>query len=203
VRLGLFGGTFDPPHVGHLLAASDAHDLLGLDRLVFIPAAQQPLKVGRTMASPEDRLAMLTAMVEGDPRFEVDGIEIRRSGLSFTVETLEAYAERLPGADCYFCVGADAVRSLDAWREPARVVALAHLAVLTRADGALSVAEAEVRRLVRKVGGSDALDPVIVSTRRIDVSSTEVRERVRAGKPIRGFVTDAVARYVERGGLYR
>jgi nicotinate-nucleotide adenylyltransferase len=201
VRLGLLGGSFDPPHVGHLLAASDAFDLLGLDRLVLIPAAQQPLKAGRTVAPAEARLAMVRAMVDGDPRFEVDEIEIRRSGLSFSVDTLQVYADRHPSAERFFCIGADTLTLLGSWREPERVVALARLTVLTR-EGRDASGAADVRRIVEALG-ADALEPVVLPTRRIDVSSTEIRDRVRAGKAIHGFVPDAVARYVEASGLYR
>jgi nicotinate-nucleotide adenylyltransferase len=201
VRLGLFGGTFDPPHVGHLLAASDAYELLGLDRMVLIPAAQQPLKVGRTAAPAEARLAMVHAMVDGDGRFEVDEIEIRRSGLSFSVDTLRVYAGRHPEAERFFCIGADTLTSLRSWREPDRVVALARLTVLSR-EGTGPSDAGEVRRFVDALS-ADAREPVVLPTRRIDVSSTEIRNRVRAGKSIFGFVTDAVARYVETSGLYR
>lgn len=204
MRLGLFGGTFDPPHVGHLLAATDACDYLALDQLVFIPAALQPLKAGRTVAPAEVRLEMLQAMVDGDPRFRVDPVEIERGGLSFTVDTLQSYAERHSGAERFFFVGVDALQTLDSWREPGRVVSLARLAVLARAaaEGAL-VNEAELRERVRTLGGAAALDPVVLTTRRVDVSSTEIRGRVQEGKPIRGFVLEAVARCIEERGLYR
>jgi nicotinate-nucleotide adenylyltransferase len=204
VRLGLFGGTFDPPHVGHLLAATDACDYLALDKLVFIPAALQPLKAGRTVAPAEARLEMLQATVDGDPRFSVDPVEIERGGLSFTVDTLQSYAERHSGAERFFFVGVDALHTLDSWREPGRVVSLARLAVLARAtaEGAL-VNEAELRQRVRALGGAEALDPVVLTTRRVDVSSTEIRGRVREGKPVRGFVLEAVARCIEERGLYR
>jgi nicotinate-nucleotide adenylyltransferase len=216
VRLGLLGGTFDPPHVGHLLAASDAFELLELDRLFFVPAAQQPLKLGSPGAPPEIRLRLLELLVEGDARFEVDPLEIRRSGLSFTVDTLEEYARRYPRAERYFLMGYDAFSTLESWREPGRVATLARLAVMTREDGAVAgpgvllgagtVGDrrvAEVWERIRAQGAADALEPVVIATRRIDVSSTEIRERARLGKPIRGFVPDAIARFVETNGLYR
>lgn len=206
MRVGLLGGTFDPPHIGHLLAASDAVDLLGLDRLVFIPAAEQPLKRGTTAAAASHRLRMVELMVRGDRRFSVDEIEIRRSGLSFSVDTLEEYARRLPEAERFFLLGADAFAALDQWRDPDRVVALARLVVLTRSEDGTPPewpGADEVARKVRAVGGAGAAPPVALASRRVDVSSTEVRERVRAGKPIRGFVTDPVLEYIETNGLYR
>ena len=189
MRLGIFGGTFDPPHVGHLLAAVDAVERLTLDRLVLVPAANQPLKTGRVTAPATDRLAMTRLLVDGDERFEVDPMEIERSGLSFSVDTLSAFAERHPGAERFFLVGADVLRTFDRWREPARVLELATLVVLTRDDGMDEMAiPATALRL---------------PTRRVDVSSTEIRARVAAGRPLRGFVPDSVAGYIAAHGLYR
>lgn len=201
------GGTFDPPHVGHLLAASDACDHLGLDRLIFVPAARQPLKQDLETSPGDHRLRMVQLMAEGDDRFEVDEIEIRREGLSFSVDTLEEYAHRFPDAERFFLLGVDAFALLDQWRDPARVVSLAHVVVLTRATGptgaSADVSPEAVSARVRAIGGANARAPRVLNPRRIDVSSTEIRARVRAGRPIRGFVTDAVAQYIEFNGLYR
>ena len=189
MRLGLFGGTFDPPHVGHFLAAVDAFEALSLDRLIFIPAAVQPLKAGQVTTGAEARLSMVELLAAGDPRFGVDPIEIARTGLSYTVDTLRSYAEREPDAERFLLVGADVLASFDRWREPAEVQRLARLAILTRVGEGRPPALPE---------GSRALE-----TRRVDVSSTEVRARVRAGKSIRGFVPEAVAEYIASAGLYR
>lgn len=203
----MMGGTFDPPHVGHLLAASDACDHLQLDRLVFVPAAQQPLKRSQESAPPNHRLRMVELMAAGDARFEVDAIEVERSGLSFTVDTLAEYARRFPDSERFFLVGADAFALLDQWRDAARVVSLAHFVVMTRAAGIDSatsdVTLDDVTSSIRAIGGADAAPPRVMDLRRIDVSSTEIRERVRSGRAIRGFVTDAVAQYIEFNGLYR
>jgi nicotinate-nucleotide adenylyltransferase len=184
VRLGLFGGTFDPPHIGHLVVASDAFEQLSLDRLVFIPNAVQPLKTGRPAASAADRLAMVRLTCQGDARFDVDAIEVDRGGLSFTVDTLRAYRQRHPGAALFLLVGGDAAATLPSWREPSAILELAELVVLTRGDGA------------------DGSSGRRLHTRRIDISATEVRDRVRAGRSIRGFVTEGVAKYIEEHGLY-
>ena len=198
------GGTFDPPHVGHLLAASDACDHLQLDRLIFVPASQQPLKQDHESALPVDRLRMVQLMAEGDSRFEVDEIEIERTGLSFTVDTLEEYARRFPDSERFFLLGADACALLDQWRDAQRVVSLAHFVVLTRvSDQDAEVGLAAVTEKVRAIGGVSAAAPRVLNQRRIDVSSTEIRARVRAGRSIRGFVTDAVAQYIEFNGLYQ
>ena len=203
VRVALMGGTFDPPHIGHFLAASDAFDQLQLDRLFFVPTATQPLKQHQVSSPANHRLRMVQLMVEGDTRFEVDEIEIKRMGLSFTVDTLGEYAGRFPDAERFFLLGVDAFALLDQWRDAPRVVSLAHLVVLTRStDGTDGVDPRTVTEKVRQIGGSQALAPRVLDTRRVDVSSTEIRERVRAGRSIRGYVSDAVGRYIENNGLY-
>ncbi len=189
VRLGILGGTFDPPHVGHLLAAVDAVERLTLDRLVLVPASVQPLKAGIQTASPADRLAMLRLLIADDARFEVDALEIERAGLSFSVDTLSVFAERYPSAERFFLVGADVLRTFDRWREPDRVLELATLAVMTREDGSPAAVLPE--------------GAIAIASRRIDVSATEIRARVAAGRSLHGFVPDAVAAYIAAHGLYR
>lgn len=210
MRLGIFGGTFDPPHVGHLLAASDALEHLALDRLIFVPAAVQPLKTGRTTAEGADRLAMVQLTVGDDPRFDSDAVELDREGLSYTVDTLREFARRFPSAERYFLVGADVLSTFAKWRDPQTVLDLATLAVLTRRaepDAELSGSPGGVGQSNSPESRplSDALTrrSTVVPTRRIDVSSTEIRERVRSGRSIHGFVTDAVAGYISSHGLYR
>jgi len=197
MRIGVFGGTFDPPHVGHLLAASDALDALALERVVFVPACDQPLKVGTIVASARDRLAMVSLMVGDDPRFAVDEIEVQRGGLSFTVDTLRAFRERW-WADrdlaLFLLLGQDAMDSLPKWRESAEIAALARIVVLTR--DTLGDTRGDAR------SETPFGEPSFVKTRRLDVSSTEVRKRVASGKSIHGFVADAVMAYVTDRRLY-
>lgn len=190
MRIGLLGGSFDPPHNGHLLAAGDAFDALSLDRLIFVPAAVQPLKIGKIAATPEQRLSMVRRLVEGDERFDVSAVEIERGGLSYTVDTLADLAGRWPSAELFWLIGADAVRTFDKWREPGKIVELATVVVLQRAGDAAGT-------------GTMPGTPRWLSTRRIDISSTEIRERVREGKSIRGFVPDAVADFIAAEQLYR
>lgn len=191
MRLGMLGGSFDPPHVGHLLIAVDAFEALALDKLVFIPAAIQPLKAGQAAASAEDRLEMVRRLVGDDPRFAVDPIEAERPGLSFSVDTVSVYADRYPAAERFFLVGADVVESFGAWREPDRIARLAQVVVVRRGDEEISV------------GGTAGANFQKLRTRRVDVSSTEIRARVRAGQSIHGFVPPAVAEYIAAAGLYR
>lgn len=191
-RLGLLGGTFDPPHCGHLFLAYTALEQLGLDRVVLIPARRQPLKAGAEITAPEHRLAMVRLLAAGDPRLAVDPIELGREGLSFSIDTVRSYRAAHPTADLTFLMGEDTAATLPHWRDPAGLAALARLVVLTRGvpvgDGPALPAGVHVERL---------------ATRRIDISATEVRARVRAGLPLRGFVPDDVAAYIAAHGLYR
>jgi nicotinate-nucleotide adenylyltransferase len=191
VRLGIFGGSFDPPHIGHLLAAHDAMDRLALDRLAVVPAAIQPLKRADATSGAR-RLEMARLTFGDDPRVEVSSVEVDRGGVSFTVDTLEEFARRDPGAERFLLLGADVLASFAQWKEPERVLALARPVILARAGSAVALPQ-----------GLDAGRLLALETRRVDVSSTEIRERVRAGKSIRGFVTDGVAALIERDGLYR
>ena len=192
MRLGIFGGTFDPPHIGHLLAASDAFELLELDRLLFVPAAVQPYKGREVEASAAERLRMVELMVDGDERFVADPVEIDRKGLSFTVETLDLLAARIPEARRFLLIGEDLAHEIATWRDARRIAELAEIVVLAR-----TASEGDD-------GGSPEGVPLKrIATRRIDISSTEIRARVRAGKNIHGFVTEAVAGFIEAAGLYR
>jgi nicotinate-nucleotide adenylyltransferase len=191
VRLGIFGGSFDPPHVGHLLAAVDAFEGLSLDKLIFVPAAVQPLKAGMAAAAPHHRLSMVRLLVGADPRFGVDEVEIERAGLSYTVDTLETFAQRFPSAERFFLVGEDAMTAFGAWKAPEQIMRLARVAILRRPGAAAA-------ELSKAPDGTISL-----STRLIDVSSTEIRERVRDGKSIRGFVPESVAAFIETERLYR
>jgi len=192
VRIGVFGGTFDPPHVGHLLLASDARDALDLDRLIFVPTSTQPLKASApAIASARDRLEMVGLAVADDANYQVDDTEINRKGLSYTVETLEHLSGHFPGAQLFLLLGQDALDSFQQWKNPGRIRELATLAVMQRGGSKGSPVE------------TSASGVVAVSTRRVDVSSTEIRERLRAGKSIKGFVPESVERFIDARGLYR
>ncbi len=187
MRIGIFGGTFDPPHLGHWLASIDAAEALKLDRVVWVPAAQQPLKAGGQSADAAHRLAMTRLAVYGEGQLVVDPIEIERGGVSYTVDTLRAYRERHADAALFLLLGMDAAAQLPKWREPDAIRRLSEIVVLTRGGDVVPLTEG-----VR-----------VITTRRVDVSATEIRARVADGRSIRGFVTDAVAAYIAAHGLYR
>ncbi len=191
--MGIFGGTFDPPHVGHVAVAGDVADFLGLDRLLFVPAGEPPHKSGEAVTPAALRLTMVRAAADADPRFEVSTLEIDRPGPSYTVDTVRALRSSLPGAELFVIVGADQLRVFDTWHEPEEIVRLARLAVMDRGgQSAETLAD----------GLPLASDAVFVPVTRVDVSSTMVRERRLQGRDIRDLVPDAVREIIERERLY-
>ena len=197
-RLGVMGGTFDPIHHGHLVAAQEAASTLDLDRVLFIPVWQPPHKPDEPWASPEDRLCMVRLAVDGNPRFEVSTIEIDRAGRSYTVDTLQRLAELHPAAALYFIVGMDSLADLPKWHDPTGILRLARIAALHRPGWEIVDLKALGRRLPES---RDRVD--LVEMPELDISSTELRDRLRAGRPVRYLVPDAVALYLEEHGLYR
>lgn len=198
IRLGVFGGTFDPPHLGHVEVARDVADALGLTRLLWIPAAVSPFKVGVDATDAGVRLRMVEEAVAADPRFVADPRELGRPGPSFTVDTLEALREDHPTAILYLVVGADQFRGFPRWKDPGRILALARLAVMDRAGVVAPDLLDEVADALPEVRARVEFVPV----RRMDVSSTAVREAVARGDDPGRWVPAGVARIIREEGLY-
>jgi nicotinate-nucleotide adenylyltransferase len=188
VRTGVLGGTFDPPHYGHLIAAQEAWSVLTLDRVLLVPAREPPHKDPAGLTAPELRLEMLYAAVAGDPRLAVSDIELRRDGPSFTVDTLRALRATEPGAELYLLLGADQYLELDTWRSAAEIRRLARIGVFARWGDDPAAGRVGVER---------------VAMPRIDLSASAIRHRVAAGRPIRYLVPEAVERLIDEHGLYR
>ncbi|KPK46923.1 MAG: hypothetical protein AMJ77_04755 [Dehalococcoidia bacterium SM23_28_2] len=198
VKLGILGGTFDPPHVGHLILAEEARQALGLQQVLFVPAGEPWRKAGRQLSPPEHRLAMVRLAVGDNSDFDVATLEIERKGPSYTAETLAALQQQLPDdGEFFFIVGQDSLADLPHWRQPERIVSLARLAVARRSAWEAAEADALEKDLP---GISQRL--VWLDMPRIDISSTAVRERVRQGLSIRYWVPPAVEEYIRRHGLY-
>ncbi|MBI3538890.1 MAG: nicotinate-nucleotide adenylyltransferase [Candidatus Eisenbacteria bacterium] len=187
-RVGLFGGTFDPPHIGHLILAECARDRLGLDEVRFIPVGEPPHKRRRDVTRAADRVAMTRLAVRGVPGFTVSTLETRRRGPSYTVETLRRIAVERPHARLYLLIGADSLDDLARWRDPAEILRRATVVVARRPGAA---GRRRDRRIVR------------LDSPEIAVSSSLVRARVRAGRSVRWMVPEAVRAYIARRGLYR
>jgi nicotinate-nucleotide adenylyltransferase len=184
-RVGVFGGTFDPVHVGHLAIALAALESVPLDRVLFVPARRSPLKDRDPIASVADRVAMLQAAVSGEPRFALSRVELERDGISYTVDTLEALRSE---GELFLILGSDALAELARWRKPDRISELATLLVAARP-------------------GAPEPDPVhrarAFDAPRLDISSRELRARAARGMSLRYLVPDAVWEHIRKRGLYR
>lgn len=196
VTLGVLGSAFNPPHHGHLALAQEALWQLGLDEVVLVPTGEAPHK--RILDDPgrELRLAMTRLAAADDPRFTVSTLEVEREGPSYTYETLELLARERGDPDLVFVMGADAAVGLESWREPRLVVERARLAVARRAG----VSEADVGAVLRSLGAGDRATRLEMP--QFGVSSSAVRERAAAGRPLRYLVPEAVARFIEEKGIY-
>jgi nicotinate-nucleotide adenylyltransferase len=199
-RIGILGGTFNPPHLGHLVCAQEAHAVLDLDRVVLMPAAAPPHKAVPDDPGPEVRFELCRLATAKDARLAVSRVELDRPGRSYTVDTLAALRSAHPEDDLTFIVGGDMAASLPAWREPERVISLAGFAVAERAGHGAGREEILVA-LEGLPGAAERL--AFFPMPRIDISSTEIRRRVAQGRPIRYLVPDEVAGAIGVQGLYR
>lgn len=193
VRMALFGGTFDPPHLGHLALAECAREALELDRVIFMPAGAPPHKRG-PFASAADRVALVRLAIRGNKAFEVSTLEAQREGPSWTIATLRTLHASHPRAELWLLVGADMYATMDTWREIGAITALARIAVAVR-PGSATPAKAAWSR-----GG---LGVTALANPGLEISSSEIRARARAGRSLRYLVPDAVARAIASRELYR
>jgi nicotinate-nucleotide adenylyltransferase len=196
-RIGILGGTFDPPHVGHLWLATLAADELDLDRVLFMPAAQPPHKSGRRTSAAE-RLLLTRMAIAGDPTFGLSPIEIERPGPSFTVDSIEELLRLYDGARLYLLMAADTLAQIDTWRDPDRLLALVEWAVGPR-PGSPPPDRAELRRRF----GPAAARIHLLEGPSLDISASEIRRRVAAGQAIRYLVPRAVEELIIERRLYR
>ena len=197
MKVGLLGGTFNPPHLGHLICAQEALLALALDRVLFVPAGVPPHKAVESDPGIEARIAMCEAAVAGDGRLGVSRADADRDGPAFTVELLRTLHAANPEDELWFVVGGDMAHALPTWREPEEVLTLARLAVAEREQVGR---EAIAARLAGLAGAPERVR--FFSMPRIDISSSSVRHRVAAGAPVRYLVPEAVAAQIARDGLY-
>ncbi len=196
VRIGIFGGTFDPIHHAHLAIANEARVVLGLNQVVFVPAAQQPFK-DQHWTTASHRLAMVEAAIAPNSHFSVSELELQRPGPSYTADTMESLHDIYPDALFWFILGADALQWLPRWYAIERLARLTRFAVVGRPGITLDLAQVEavqplLKRNVDRIAGPH-----------LDISSTELRARVAAGLPIRYLVPDGVADYIAVHNLYQ
>ena len=196
-RLGVLGGTFDPPHVGHLILAEAAYGALSLDQVLFVPAAEPPHKHKLPITEVKHRVAMVQAAISDNPHFALCDVDMTRPGPHYTVDTLRLMREHFAGADLYFVLGGDSLRDIATWNEPAGIIAQARLAVMRRPGTTLDLSdlEAALPGVSERIAFVDA--PVI------GISATSLRERLRTGRSVRYQVPDLVERYILAHLLYR
>ncbi|HEY3060985.1 MAG TPA: nicotinate-nucleotide adenylyltransferase [Chloroflexota bacterium] len=194
-RLGLLGGTFDPPHYGHLVAAQEAHWQLGLERVLFLPARQNPLKRGEASSDAHMRCEMVRLAIDGDDRFEMSELDLNRPGPSYTVDLLRLLAR--PDRELYFLAGADILTELPRWHAPLEMLRLATLVIANRPGAP----PPDIDLLDLRLPGAAARIRVL-DVPGVDIASRDLRARVRAGQPIRYLLPPAVERYIVENGLY-
>lgn len=196
-RVAVMGGTFDPIHNGHLFAANEVAARYDLPQVIFMPCRQPPHKAAGAVSSAEDRYLMTALAVESNPRFSVSRLELQREGPSYTIETLRELRRIMgEGLEIFFITGADAVLELMTWREADAILEECRLVAVHRPGYDLT-------KLAQALGPERAakIEPLAIKT--LDISSTELRERVLQGLPIRYLTPDAVVRHIEKQGLYR
>jgi nicotinate-nucleotide adenylyltransferase len=195
--IGVLGSAFNPPHLGHLALAQEAHWQLGLEEVILVPTGEAPHKRIADDPGRGERLEMTRLAAAGDQRFSVSSLEVDREGPSYAYETLEALAEERADRELVFVMGADAAVGLETWREPERVVELASLAVARRAG----VSDSDVATAMRSLGCEQRA--TMLEMPQFGVSSSAVRERAGQGRPLRYLVPAPVAEYIEEKGIYR
>lgn len=196
LRLGVLGGTFDPPHCGHLVMAETARVQLSLDRVLFVPAGEPPHKPDRPITPAHHRAAMVAAAIADNPAFVLSPVDLDRPGPHYTVDMLALLEGEYPGARLFFLLGGDSLAEFLTWRDPAGIVQRVHLAVMKRPGW-----EADLTALEKAIPGvRERL--VWLDTPRLDISGTDLRRRVRRGLPLRYLVPPAVEEYIRQHRLY-
>jgi nicotinate-nucleotide adenylyltransferase len=199
VRIGVFGGTFDPPHIGHLILAAEARDQLSLDRVLWVVTPDPPHKTGRRQISPlETRLDLVCAALSGDSDFEISRVEIDRQGPHYSVDTVQALSKQYPGAELFYLMGGDSLHDLPSWMRPdAFIACLAGIGVMRRPQDFVDLPwlERALPGITAKIHFVDA--PLL------EISSTSIRERIARGRHFRYFLPPAVFKLIQERSLYR
>lgn len=199
-RIGILGGSFNPVHTGHLVLAQDALDHFGLNRVVWVPAAQPPHKPSLVLAPARDRLEMLRLAVQGDPRFEVSEDELLRGGVSYTVDTVRRLQSQRPGADLHLIIGGDTLRELHTWKDIPTLLTLCRVVTVARPGFAADRVDPAQLRLPDP--WPKTLLAQVITGHLIEISASDIRQRVQRKQSIRYLVPDAVERYIHERRLF-
>jgi nicotinate-nucleotide adenylyltransferase len=196
--LGILGGTFDPIHYGHIVAAECARDAFKLDRVIFVPAARPPHKEGVEVLDSQERLHMVSAALKDNPHFAVSALEIERPGLSYTIETIEFFQEQYTGVQIYFIMGTDALLLLNTWKEADRLAAMCRFIIVTRPGYHLDRSHAGLQDITPVLWDNLQVLPVPG----LHISSSDIRQRVARGQTIKYLLPPVVEEYILQRGLY-
>ena len=195
--MGILGGTFDPPHLGHLIVAEEAQGRLALAQVLFIPAGQPWLKAGQAITPAHHRLEMTRLAVEGNPVFQVSDLEVQREGPSYTTDTLEQVGREHPESEVFFIVGEDSAQELSRWHRPGRLLELCTLVVYRRPGG-----ETFDPQVLDELSPGASRRVVLLEGPQIGISATDLRRRAAEGRSLRHLVPQALEEYIRRHGLY-
>lgn len=196
-RLGVLGGSFDPPHLGHLILAEEALAALGLEQVVWVLTPQPPHKQGKVLSPVPIRLQMLERAVQGNPRFVLSRVDVDRPGPQYAVDTLEILQSQTPGQEWVWLIGEDSLRDLPTWSRPRELIAQCDLGVMRRPG-----VRSDLRALERQLPGICRCLQFFPAPA-VDISSTEIRQRAQQGRPIRYLVPQGVWEVIEQSGVYR
>jgi nicotinate-nucleotide adenylyltransferase len=191
MKVGIFGGTFNPPHMGHLIVAEWAREVLQLDKILFVPAAVSPHKIDLDIVEAHHRLEMLSCAIQGNRYFDFTDLEVQRGGISFTVDTLQVLKERHQDDVLVLLIGADNLLDFHTWKDPETILALAEVVVLTRPGFVASADEGYMKRVS------------LLEVPEIAIESRQIRRRVKEGRSIRYLVPFPVEVYIQKNGMYR
>lgn len=197
MRLGIFGGTFDPPHLGHLILAEAAREQLGLDKVLWAVAGQSPLKLGRAISPAAVRVDMVQAAIADNPGFALSGVDLNRPAPHYTVDTLHLLKSEYPAAEFFFLMGEDSLHDLPRWRDPQTLITLTWLGVLQRpgTDTDLTALNQQVPGVAQRVKW--------INAPQLEIASSDIQRRIEEGQSVRYMLPPAVAEIIEREGLYK
>lgn len=198
-KIGIMGGTFDPVHYGHLVSAEGARYHFGLEKVIFVPAARPPHKTDRSISEPAHRLSMTGLAIASNPYFEVSALEVERAGLSYTIDTVRALAGMYSGAKIYFITGADAVLEILTWHQVDELLQMAVFIAATRPGYRLE----DITQKLEGLSTAALKNIAVMEVPALAISSTDIRRRVREGRPIKYLLPETVEEYIVTNNLYQ
>ena len=202
MKIGIFGGSFDPVHYGHLILAEQCREQADLDRVLFVPATVSPLKTNGPTAADKHRMAMLSLAIAGHANFEISTAEIDRGGTSYTVDTLNMFQSEYPDDELFLMMGQDSLETFDQWKSPDEILSLASLLVVRRPGSATETLCLDILKPLANEKTLEATRNNTIESRLIDISSTEIRHRNKNGRSIRYLLPRSVEKYIETNKLY-